>query len=306
VIAIGSPFEHKHSVTAGIVSAKGRKVGIIASQYAYEKFIQTDAAINPGNSGGPLINLDGKIVGVNTAIASRSGGYNGIGFAIPVNMARQVMRELIDQGKITRGLLGVIITSVNHELQKEFDLPSDQGALVNDVVINGPAENAGIKRGDVIIAFNNEDIKDSDILREKVAMTRPDLVVPVKVIRNGNNETIKVKIGRQPTDEEGITKTAKIGNQWGLEVQDLIPGLAGNLGLKKTDPGVIVSLVETGSPAERVGIRPGTLIMEIKRVAINNTVDYQKEMAKNQKSKTLLLLVKQGRTTQYLVLEREE
>ncbi|MFH1023225.1 MAG: Do family serine endopeptidase [Planctomycetota bacterium] len=307
VVAIGSPFEYQHSVTAGIVSALGRKrVRIIDNPYAQENYIQTDAAINPGNSGGPLINLDGKVVGVNSAIATRSGGYMGIGFAIPVGMVKDVMSALITRGKVTRGLLGVNIADVNEDFQKKFGLPDRRGAFVHDLVPGGPAEESGIKRGDVIIELNGVKVKNTDELRERVAATAPGTKVDVKVIRDGKETVIPVVVREQPSGDETETAAAEeVESPWGFQVQEISPELAKELGFDKDEKGVVVTSVEPLSPAAKAGLLRGSLIVEIEREPVKTLADFNRVLRKNVSGEALLLFVKQGKATQWVILKKE-
>ena len=198
VLAIGSPFGLTGTVTSGIVSAKGRDgMGITD----YENFLQTDAAINPGNSGGPLVNLQGQAVGINTAIVSRSGGYNGIGFAIPMNMAKQICDQLMEHGTVTRGFLGVMIQPLTPELAKSFGLGDATGVLIGDVSSDGPAARIGLQRGDVIVKFNGEPVKDTTSFRNRVAMIKPETSVNLEVLRDGQPKTFSLQVGKLPEND---------------------------------------------------------------------------------------------------------
>jgi len=242
VIAIGNPFGVGQTVTAGIVSAKGRAIGA----GPYDDFIQTDASINPGNSGGPLFNMNGEVVGINSAIYSTSGGSVGIGFAIPINLVKGFLPELKEEGKVTRGWLGVMIQSLTPELAESFGLPSDDGALVSNVIENSPAEKGGIKQGDVIIEFNGEKIGKVKELPTVVASTPPGENVNVKVVREGKELSLAVKIDRlvEEPEESGESKIKNLG----MSVQSITPEIARKLGLETKD-GVLVSMVERGGPA---------------------------------------------------------
>ncbi len=232
VLAIGSPFGLTGTVTSGIVSAKGRDgMGITD----YENFLQTDAAINPGNSGGPLVNLQGQAVGINTAIVSRSGGYNGIGFAIPMNMAKQICEQLMEHGSVTRGYLGVMIQALTPELAKSFGLGDVTGVLIGDVSSDGPAAGAGLQRGDVIVSFNGEPVKDTTSFRSRVAMIKPDTSVNLEVLREGQHKSFSLQVGKLP-DSESVTGNGKesVESSWGLSVQTLNQQLAEQLGVDVT------------------------------------------------------------------------
>jgi len=301
-IAIGTPYGLSQTVTAGIISAKGRAdVGIVP----YEDFIQTDAAINPGNSGGPLVNIEGEVIGINTAIFSRSGGYQGIGFAIPVNMAKNIMDSLITDGKVIRGWLGVMIQPVTQEIAKSFALEEATGTLVGDVLKGGPAEKAGIGRGDVIVSFDGKPIDGPNTLRNIVAQTKVGKNVSVVVIREGKEKTIHVTVGEK---EAGMQASAPIPSsasaKSGLTVQDLTPEIAKQLGYKDAE-GVVVSDIESGSPAYEAGLRRGDLIKEVNRQPVKSLVDYNEAMSAVEEDESFLLLVKRGQNTLYVVVNAE-
>lgn len=295
VLAIGNPFGLNSTVTLGIVSAIGRSgMGI----EDYENFIQTDAAINPGNSGGAMVNTHGELVGINTAIISRSGGYMGIGFAIPSNMAKGVMDSLIKHGKVVRGYLGVSIQDVSSEMAKQFGLKQANGALVSDVVSGSPADKAGIKSGDVITSFNGKEIENSTSLRNRVADTAVDSSVPVEVVRDKKPMTLNVKIVEQPKDMNVAADTVK-GNVSsaalaGLQVRNLTREEANQLGLRGTT-GVLIADVESGSAADQAGIQQGDVILELNRKTVRNVDDYRK-IAKSigKEDSALLLIARQG------------
>src|SRR5262249_10085752 len=234
VMAIGNPFGLEHTITAGIVSAKGRFIG----QGSYDNFIQTDAAINPGNSGGPLINLEGEVVGINTAIFSRSGGNIGIGFAIPVNVAKELVPELEEKGKVTRGWLGVMIQKVTPDIAESLNLSEARGALVADVMADGPAKEAGIKTGDVIVEFDGHAVKDSTELPTLVARTPVGKTVKLKLIRDKETQTVSVRIA-ELKEEEVVAAGKEEG--FGLTVQPLTPEIAESLGLSSEIKGVVGS-----------------------------------------------------------------
>ncbi len=299
VVAIGNPFGFEQTVTAGIVSGKGRHLG----SGAYENFIQTDASINPGNSGGPLFNLRGEMVGINTAIYSRSGGNIGIGFAIPVNMAKNVINQLKTTGKVTRGWLGVMIQNVNQDLAQQFGLHKPIGALVGEVSPDSPAEKAGIMAGDIIIKFDKKEITQMNMLPAIVAQTPVGEVVKVTLFRDGKKETVKVTIAKLKEDDLS-TEAAKESSLLGLSVQELTPELAKSLKLKDEE-GVIVSNVEQGSVASIAGVRRGDLILEANRQEINNMGDYSKVMEKLKEEKSILFLVKRNNHTKFVVVETE-
>ncbi len=303
VLAIGTPYGLSQTVTAGIISAEGRaNIGIVD----YEDFIQTDAAINPGNSGGPLVNIQGQVIGINTAIFSQSGGYQGIGFAIPIDMAKGIMDNLIAHGKVVRGWLGVMIQAVTPEIAKGFGLTETTGALVGDVVKDGPADKAGIKRGDVIIALNGQPIDTPNTLKNLVAQTDVNKTVPVVVIRDGKEQTLQVTISEQPSEAQAQAEESapSIETRFGLSVQELTPDIASQLGYTD-DKGVIIVGVEPGSPADQAGLQRGDLIKEINRHPIESLTAYQKVMASIGKDESLLLLVRRGDNTYYAVVNAE-
>ena len=296
VLAIGNPFGLNSTITLGIVSAVGRaNMGI----EQYENFIQTDAAINPGNSGGALVNTRGELVGINTAIFSRTGGNMGIGFAIPSNMAKGVMESLVKTGKVVRGFLGVSIQDVNAEIAKQFGLDKAQGALVSDVVAGSPADKAGIKTGDVILRFDSNEIENSTMLRHRVAETAVGKNTEVEVQRDKKPVKLSVKIAEQPKDMsasgesvKGADKSAALA---GLEVRNLTPDTARQLNLPRGSQGVVVAQVETGSAAEQAGVQQGDVIVELNRKSVQNLDDFQRLSAKlGKKDAVLLLLARHG------------
>ena len=296
VVAIGNPFGLDSTVTSGIVSAKGRHIG----QGPYDNFIQTDASINPGNSGGPLINLRGEIVGINTAIFSRTGGNMGIGFAIPINLVKELLPQLRGKGKVTRGFLGVLIQKVTPEIADSLGLDKAQGALVANVSKDGPADKAGIKVGDVIVEFDGKEVKDSGDLPIIVARTAVDKKVRMKVVREKKEVVLSVAVG-ELKDEEVVASAPEKG-ELGLSVQRLTPQMAESLGLEKAD-GVVVSAVEPGSAADEAGIRRGDVLMEIDRRPIRNLEEYRKSVAAIKKGRGVLFLVRRGESTLFLALK---
>jgi serine protease Do len=261
VLAIGTPYGLNQTITMGIVSAVGRaNVGIAD----YEDFIQTDAAINPGNSGGALVNVRGELIGVNTAIFSTTGGYQGIGFAIPSNMAKTVMSNLIEKGKVVRGWLGVSIQAITPDLAQQFQLEKDYGTLVADVIENSPAEKAGLMRGDVITEFNGKEVEEPYNLRNIVASTPPGTEVAMKIIRDGEIETLTVTIGDLPVEAQK-TPTEFENALKGVSVQNLTPDIYRQLTLPEKIRGVVVTDIESLSPAE-TRLMPGDVILEINLV----------------------------------------
>ncbi len=302
VLAIGNPFGLSHTVTAGIVSARGRgEVGITD----YSDYIQTDAAINPGNSGGPLLNLEGKVVGMNTAIVSRSGGYMGIGLAIPINMVKFVADQLMENGEIRRGFLGVGIQNVTQDLADWFDLKDGKGVLISEVMEDSPAERAGIERDDIVVEFDGQPAEEVQSFRSRVASTTPGKRVPIVVIRGGKRVTKHVKIG---TLDEETQRTARtpggVKTDLGLSVQNLTDELAERFGYEG-ESGVIVSQVEPNSPAAAAGIETGMLIQEVNREAVRNTRDFEDALGNGERD-AVLLLVSDGQFSRYVALKSEE
>ena len=300
VIAIGNPFALSQTITMGIVSAVGRSNVGIAD---YEDFIQTDAAINPGNSGGALVSTDGELIGINTAIFSRSGGYMGIGFAIPSNMAKSVMDSIIKHGKVIRGWLGVSIQNMTPDLAEKFGIKEEKGALVADVVDGSPAEKAGFKRGDLIIRYDGKTVDDSTALRNFVAGTLPDKKVEVEIIREGVKKTLTVTIGR--LSEAVVTAAAKSeysNAMKGVHVQDLNPEIRMSLDIPVKVEGVIVTNVEPESPAVEV-LKRNDVIQEINKKVIKNTKDYEKTVSKIGAKDTVLILVYRGGGYIYITIK---
>jgi serine protease Do len=297
VIAIGNPFGLNQTVTSGIVSATGRaNVGIAD----YEDFIQTDAPINPGNSGGALVNVRGELVGINTAIFSTSGGYQGIGFAIPSGMAKAVMDNLIKKGKVVRGWLGVSIQPVTPDLAKQFDIKDDKGALVGDVVEEGPAEKAGIQRGDIIIEFDGKEVPDPSSLRNSVAGTPPGKKITLKIMREGKMQKVDVTIAELPAEMQKMR--GEYDNLLkGVMVQGLTPELKKNLDIPKRITGVVVTDIEDGSPAGGL-LMSNDVIIEVNRKRINSTKDYEAVVSKIKSGQDILLLIFRNGSTTYLSL----
>lgn len=291
VLAIGNPFGLNQTITMGIVSATGRSnVGISA----YEDFIQTDAAINPGNSGGALVNTNGELVGINTAIFSTSGGYMGIGFAIPSDMANAVAQSILKYGKVIRGWLGVSIQDLTPEIAKSLGISREHGALVTDVMKGSPAEKAGMKRGDLIIAYEGQTVEDTTSLRNMTANTAPGKEADVKVLRNGKEVTLKIIIGEMP-EAAKVTSTVEHHNALsGVSVQEITPGERDALGLPHNVKGVIVAEVSETSPASGV-LTKNDVIEEINRIEIRGLKDYEDVASKiGPKEGVLLLIYRNG------------
>ncbi len=295
VLAIGNPFGLEHTVTSGIVSAKGRRIGA----GPYDNFIQTDASINPGNSGGPLINLRGEVVGVNTAIFSRGGGNIGIGFAIPINLVKGLLPQLKDKGKVTRGWLGVVIEDVNAETAAALGMHEAHGALVANVTQGSPAAAAGCRVGDVIVRFDGAAIEKSSDLSLVVARTSVGKAVDVMVLRDGRPVSLTVRIGKLRDDEAMVA--LERGNELGLTVREMTRQFFGVPGARGRQ-GVVVTGVESGSPAEQAGIRVGDVILEIDRKPIGGLQDFRQVVSKLTKGSGILFLVKREDTTLFLAL----
>ena len=306
VIAVGNPFELLHTVTAGIVSAKGRST--VGLNLAYQDFIQTDASINPGNSGGALADLDGNVVGINTAISSPTGGNVGIGFAIPINMAKKIMDELMTKGKVTRGYLALMPQDVDESLAKGLKLKSTAGALVGDVTAAGPADKAGIQRGDIITNFNGKKVENSNQLRAIVADAEPGSTAKMVLLRNGREMTLPVVLGERPkefdTNRSGDEETPEeqTGEKLGLSLQTLTPEIARQLSYQNED-GVVVGGVTAGSPADDAGLRRGDLIKEVNRTEVTSVQQFTRAVGGLQSGDSAVLLVRRGQNTFYAAMQ---
>jgi serine protease Do len=295
VMAIGNPFGLAETVTAGIVSAKGRVIG----SGPYDDFIQTDASINPGNSGGPLINAAGEVIGINSAIIA---GGQGIGFAIPVNMAKSIIPQLRDKGKVTRGWIGVSVQAVTKELADSFGLSGEKGALVSEVLPEGPAEKGGIKAGDIIRFFDGKEIKEMSDLPRLVAATPAGKNVAVRIMRDGKEVTLPLTIDKMKDgDDEEATDAA---DRLGLAVRQLTKELAAAMRLKDT-AGVVVAEVKADSPAMLAGIQRGDIVKEVNGKKIATVEEYEKALAAGKKDKALRLLVKHGDSSRFVAIRVE-
>lgn len=301
VVAIGNPLGLQTSVTAGVVSAKGRNNLSLAR---IEDFIQTDAAINRGNSGGPLLNLNSQVIGMNTAIVTNmgSGGYMGIGFAIPSNILSHVMKELIDTGTVTRGFIGVSLQQINHDLAQAFGLDRTEGALVSDVSKDSPAEKGGIKQGDVILEYNNKKIDNIATLRNAVSLMKPGSQATLTVLRNGKKMNIPLTIGANPDDHKPVLSMS--GNKLGIEVEPLSSEMAKSLG-DFAGGGVVIKSVKAGSPASIAGLRAGALIVAINHQQVRTPEEFRKLLKEADGAKPLLLLVKQGDFMRFVSIKTE-
>ncbi len=302
VLAVGNPFQLQNTVTAGIISARGRSnVGLAE----YEDFIQTDAAVNPGNSGGALVNLEGEVIGITSAIATRTGIFQGVGFAIPINMAKQIMEQLIKTGKVTRGWLGIYIQQVTPELKEQFRLKSTEGALVADVSEGGPAAKAGMKRGDVIVAYRGEKIKDPNNLRNLVAATDVGVVADVKVVRDGKEKTLRVKIGELPEETAAVERPfgRDVEKDLGFTVSNLTPSIRRQLELPEDQEGVVVRSVKQASDAYENGLRKGDVVIEVNRKTISDVGDFNRAVSGLSAGDQVLLVVITEGHTRYVTFE---
>lgn len=298
VIAIGSPFQLEASVTVGVVSAKGRQNLKITD---FEDFIQTDAAINPGNSGGPLLSLKSEVIGINTAIVSRSGGYMGIGFAIPSNMAKNIMAQIIDKGSVTRGFLGVNLQPVDKDIAAAFNLPKAEGALISEVVKDSPAEKAGLKQGDIIVEYNKIPVKSLQSFRNEISLMNPGSTVNLKVNRKGQIIPITVTLG---TCNNNLATGGSIIQKLGMELDNLTPDLSKQLGYTQREEGVVITKIKPGSAAATAGLRPGFLIQAVNHKKVTS-IDEFNEAIGQPENKRILLLVRQGAATRFYSIKVE-
>ncbi len=298
VVAIGNPFGLSHTLTVGVVSAKGRSsIGI----NDYENFIQTDAAINPGNSGGPLVNLDGKVIGMNTAIFSRSGGFMGIGFAIPINLAKNIGNQLIDTGEVVRGRLGVVIQPLTSELADSFGVEQGQGILVSQVSDNSPAQQAGMKQGDVIILYQGKKVNNIGQFRNSVSLTAPGSKEKIVVLRHGKRKNLTVTIGNQAQGSQLADSSTQSSNEIGLTVQSITSQLAQQYNVK-AGSGVIVSHVKPDSIGAKAGIKVGSVILQANRKQVNNAADFKRAIKESRAKKSMIMLVKSNDFQRFVVL----
>ncbi len=294
VMAIGNPFGLEQTVTAGIVSAKGRVIGA----GPYDNFIQTDASINPGNSGGPLFNMEGKVIGINTAIVAQG---QGIGFAIPISMAKTILPDLKAKGKVTRGWLGISVQDITEDIAKNMKLKDRSGALISDVFKGDPADKAGLKSGDIITEINGKKVKDTHELLMMIAAFRVGETVKIKILRDGQEKEVSLAVAERKEQAE-IAAAGESGQAFGMVVQEITPEIAKHLGLS-TKKGVIVVDVQEGSTADEVGIQPQDIILQVNKVKINGMKDYATEMGKAG-DKGILLLVKRGKATFFVPLTK--
>lgn len=305
VIAVGNPYGLSQTVTAGIVSAKGRVIG-----GPYDDFIQTDASINPGNSGGPLLNIAGQVIGINSAIFANLQGNHfaqGIGFAIPINIVSQVVHDLQAYGKVQRGWLGIVIQDVTPDLAESFNLPDTHGALIANVVPGGPADQAGLKRGDVVLRMNETEIVNSIDLPRMTADSPPGTASKLTVNRDGEEVSLEVVLGEFPESDAPIAQPPSSSeSSLGMDVQDLTPELAREYGLPATETGVIVLDVQPGSPADTAQIRPGDILSEMNRIEITSLEEYHNALEVSQHDRTILVLIKRGASMLYTIIKPKQ
>ena len=307
VLALGQPFGLENTVTAGIISAKNRGVGLVGR----EEFLQTDAAINPGNSGGPLIDLDGNVVGINTAISSSSGGYQGVGFAIPVNLVRWVSEQLVEHGTVRRAFLGVMIQSVTPELAEQFGGDVKSGAAITRVLPDTPSAESGLKAGDVVVDFAGKNIEDAQDLQAIVERTEIGSRKPLRIVRDGKSMTVHVKLREQPSGgtltrltHESSERSGSL-ERLGLEVDNLSENVALQLGLEDAS-GVVITSIRPGSSAELAGLAPSMVITQVNRQSVRTVKDLHKALEAREAAKSVLLLVRDRQGSRFVVLHSEK
>ena len=303
VIAVGNPFGLAETVTVGVVSAKGRSnIGIAE----YEDFIQTDAAINPGNSGGPLLNLDGEVVGINTAIYSRSGGYMGIGFAIPINMARAIKDQLVETGRVSRGFLGVRLnrSDITQDMALSFGLDRSRGVLIAEVVPDSPADEAGLREGDIILEMNGAAVNSNAAFRNRIAMLPPGADLQLRVFRDGSEETVRLTVAALPGVGASLDEARELAEDIGLSVRDLDAELAQRLGYEVSS-GVVVEAVRPGSAAFQADIEPGNLVLSVNRKPVANSEEFLAELAVAEQTGRVLLRVRSPYYSWFVLLRLE-
>lgn len=295
VLAIGNPFGLEQTVTAGIVSAKGRVIGA----GPYDNFIQTDASINPGNSGGPLFNMEGKVIGINTAIVAQG---QGIGFAIPVNMAKTILPDLKAKGKVTRAWLGVSVQDVTEDIAKSLKLRDNSGALITEIFKGDPADKAGLKSGDLITEVNGKKIKDTHELLLTIASFHVGDKINVKALRDGQEKTFSIVVTERK-DRPEVARAEDISENFGMTVQDITPEIARYLGITSRS-GVIVVDVKDGSQSDEKGIQPQDIILQVNKVKVSSVKEYQREILKKSTKSSILFLIKRGKTTFFVSLRK--
>ena len=298
VIAIGNPFGLSHTLTVGVVSAKGRTSLGISD---YEDFIQTDAAINPGNSGGPLVNLNGEVIGMNTAIFSRSGGYMGIGFAIPINLAKSIGEQLMSGGEVSRGHMGIVVQELSEQLAKSFALERNEGILISQVITGSPAAEAGLQQGDVIIVYDGSRVDSVGRFRNLVAMSAPKSLKKVTILRDGKRFDVSVKIGKLLADEQLQQADDQQNEELGLGVKTITPDIAQQYDVTPR-VGVLIVSVKPGSVAALAGIEQGTVILQVDRKSVNSANEFTKAISRSLQDKSILLLLVKNNLQRYVVL----
>jgi serine protease Do len=298
VVAIGNSLGLQATLTVGVVSAKGRN-GLDLARI--EDFIQTDAAINRGNSGGPLLNLDGEVIGINTAIATTmaGGGYMGIGFAIPSNMAEHVVEQLISNGKVTRGFLGVSLQKVDEDLANAFGLEKPEGALVADVTKNSAAEKAGLKQGDIILKLNSQPVENISTFRNAIALMQPGAKATLTVLRDKKSIDVPIEVGSYSEKQEEVASAEKEANRFGLQVETLTPELAKRFSIRD-ESGVVITQVDPRSPFALVGVKKGAIILSVNQQNVDKAEDFYKIANSTEEGSPLLLLIKQGDEMRYV------
>ncbi len=296
VLAIGNPFGLEQTVTAGIVSAKGRVIGA----GPYDNFIQTDASINPGNSGGPLFNMEGKVIGINTAIVAQG---QGIGFALPISMAKNILPDLKSKGKVSRGWMGVSVQDITEEMAKSLQLKDRRGAIVSEVFKGDPAERAGIRAGDIVTEISGKKIKDTHELLLSIASFHVGDKVSIKVIRDGREMIFQVTVVERKDQPEVAAAKGGAYEQFGLAVEDITPEIARYLGIPKKT-GIIVVRVQSGSPADEMGIQPQDIILQVNKTKIASVKEYMSEVSKKSNKGSIMLLIKRGQATFFVALRK--
>jgi serine protease Do len=294
VLAIGAPFGIEQTVTQGIISGKNRVQRILADREGYEDFLQTDASINPGNSGGPLVNLRGEVIGINTAIASRSGGDDGVGFSVPTSLARPVAESLIQFGRVRRSMLGAVVGELTSEIVNELGLRSRQGAYIAEVQSDKPAARAGIEPGDVVVAINGKPIRTSSQLRNTISLTPPGQAVTLELIRDGRQQTVDLTVVEFDENAMAMEKF----NELGMKLQPLTPELIRQWGIRGVDTGLLIEQVQRESPAEQAGLQPGEVIYAVNNRRIATVLELQQainEAARAGRGVRLTVLTEEGK-----------
>ncbi|MCO6512040.1 MAG: DegQ family serine endoprotease [Aridibacter famidurans] len=304
VLAIGNPLGIGQTVTSGIISAKSRRTGLSDASSSFQDFLQTDAPINQGNSGGALVNVNGELVGINSQILSRSGGNIGIGFAIPSNMAKSVMVQLIETGEVRRGLLGVNIQDITSDLAEALSIDSTRGVVISNVQKDSAADTAGLRRGDIIRKFNGEDVEDGNFLRNKVAGTLPGTEVKLLIARDGQEQEVSVTLGEFKSEQaagrsespQQPENSSDSGGKLGITLQPLTPEAAERIGLPPEVQGLLITQVSPGGPAAEKGLRRGDVVMEINREMVDSLEEARAAIARSGDRAVLLLISRRGQT----------